>query len=73
MLAGLVSLQSLLPLRGAEPAGDKAYIALEGEGAVAVLDTQTNRIAKKIDLTDARTGMRYDPHNVQAAPDGSYI
>ena len=54
---------------------EKAYIALEGEGVVAVLDTQSRQIVRRIDLTEPGDGAPVvrAPHNVQVAPDGKSV
>ncbi len=54
---------------------EKAYIALEGEGALAVLDTQSRQVVRRIDLTEPRDGAAVvrAPHNVQVAPDGKSV
>ncbi|MBY0473331.1 YncE family protein [Patescibacteria group bacterium] len=54
---------------------EKVYIALEGEGKVAVLNAADNRILKTIDLSDSANGgtVRYMAHNVQVAPDGKSV
>lgn len=72
LLAALAGVAYALP-GNPEGRSDKVYAALEDEGAIAVLDVETNRVIQKIDLTDERTGMGYSPHNVQTAPDGSYV
>ena len=63
-----------LPTRAAEPT-EKAYIALEGEGRIAVLDTQTRQIIRQIDVTETINGtpVMFAPHNVQVAPDGRSV
>ena len=55
--------------------GEKAYIALEGDGKIAVLDTQTRQVIKQIDLTVSLDGMpiAFAPHNVQVAPNGKTV
>lgn len=59
----------------ANQAAEKLYIALEEEGAVAVVDTKTNSLLGKIDLTDNRNNSRanFAAHNVQVAPDGQSV
>ncbi len=52
---------------------EKIYVALEGDGAVAVLDGIENMMIKKISLVDERTGTHYMPHNVQVSPDDSIV
>lgn len=52
---------------------EKVYVALEGDGAVAVLDGVHGKMLKTIPLDDTRTGTRYMPHNVQVSPDGTVV
>lgn len=54
---------------------EKAYIALEGDGKIAVLDTETRQVVKQIDLTEstAENPLVFAPHNVQVAPDGKTV
>ncbi len=54
---------------------DKAYIALEGEGKIAVVDLQTHKVFKQIDLSVMRhdTLVSFAPHNVQVAPNGQTV
>jgi YVTN family beta-propeller protein len=54
---------------------EKAYIALEGEGKIAVLDTQIRQIVRQIDLSESVNGepVVFAPHNVQVAPDGKTV
>ena len=56
-------------------AAEKLYVALEGDGAIAVIDTKDNSLLGKIDLTDGKgdMGNAYSAHNVQVAPDGKSI
>lgn len=53
---------------------EKVYVALEGEGKVAVIDSAQKKILTTIDLTD-RTGspIGYMAHNIQVAPDGNSV
>ncbi len=54
---------------------EKAYIALEGEGSVSVINTSTRKVIKSIDLSeviDARF-IGYSAHNIQVSPDGAYV
>lgn len=54
-------------------ADGKVYVALEGDGAIAVLDAGDGNLIKTISLTDERTGTQYMPHNVQVSPDSSIV
>lgn len=50
----------------------KIYVALEGEGSVAVLDPSGARIST-ISLSDDTSDVMYMPHNIDAARDGGLI
>lgn len=52
---------------------EKVYVALEGDGAVAVIDAQSDNLIKTISLTDERTGTMYMAHNVQVSSDGGTV
>ncbi|OIP65762.1 MAG: hypothetical protein COV32_00880 [Candidatus Yonathbacteria bacterium CG10_big_fil_rev_8_21_14_0_10_43_136] len=54
---------------------EKIYVAVEGSGKIAVLDAQTKKVLKKIDLTEEKNGMTvgYMPHNVQVSPDNKSV
>lgn len=52
--------------------GDKIYVAVEGDGSVAVIDPTKREVVKTIDLSIEHDGgqLVYAPHNVQVSPDG---
>lgn len=54
---------------------EKLYIALEEEGAIAVVDTKDNSLLGKIDLTYKKGDetVTFAAHNVQASPDGNSV
>lgn len=53
---------------------EKIYVALEGEGKVAVLDARRKKVLSTIDLTDrSKTSVQYMAHNVQVAPGGGSV
>lgn len=54
---------------------EKLYIALEEEGAIAVVDTKDNSLLGKIDLTNTvgDRKMNFAAHNVQVSPDGQSV
>lgn len=54
---------------------EKVYVALEGEGKVAVIDTKSTKVIQTIDLSETVDGetVRYMAHNVQVAPDGKKV
>lgn len=56
-------------------ATEKLYVALEDEGAIAIIDTKDNSLLGKIDLTYKNGEMEvgYSAHNVQVAPDGKSV
>lgn len=49
----------------------KIYVANEEGGSISVIDLQNNSTST-IDITDS-TGVKYEPHNVQVAPDGKTV
>ena len=53
----------------------KLYVAIEGEGKIAVIDTAKNKVLRNIDLSKDHDGgkLAYAPHNVQVAPDGKSV
>ncbi|MBM3202435.1 YncE family protein [Candidatus Woesearchaeota archaeon] len=54
---------------------EKLYVAIEGEGKIAVFDTATRSLLRHIDLAYERHGMvmSVSPHNIQVAPDGKTV
>ncbi|MEK9132875.1 MAG: YncE family protein [Patescibacteria group bacterium] len=56
------------PVTEAKQKQEKIYVGLEEDGAVAVLDTQSRKLIKKISL-DSEEGQEFMAHNVQVAPD----
>lgn len=54
---------------------EKLYVAIEGEGRLAVFDTETLKPLRQIDLAQPHVGMvmAVSPHNVQVAPDGKTV
>lgn len=58
-----------------ENVDEKIYIAVEGDGKVAVIDPLKRKLIKNIDLSVKHDGgkMIYSPHNIQVAPDGSTV
>lgn len=63
---------SLIPRR--QPT-EKVYVAVEGDGAIAVIDPARQKVIKKIDLSIEHDGglLPYAPHNVQVSPDGRSV
>jgi YVTN family beta-propeller protein len=53
----------------------KVYVAVEGEGRIAVIDPLLGKVTGTIDLAETRGGTRHEfaPHNVQVAPDGNSL
>lgn len=53
----------------------KLYVALEGDGAVAVVDLKHRTVLKRIDLSETKNGetARYAPSAVSTAPDGKTV
>jgi len=62
-------------VRAAATEEEKLYVAIEGEGKVAVFDTATRQLLRQIDLAREQHGMAMavSPHNVQVAPDGKTV
>lgn len=56
-------------------AAEKLYVAVEGEGTLAVIDTHTNKVINRIALAEhsASGHTPLAPHNVQVAPDGRSV
>lgn len=54
---------------------EKIYVAVEGDGNVAVIDPIKRKTIKKIELSVDHDGgkMIYSPHNIQVAPNGSTV
>lgn len=54
---------------------EKIYVAVEGSGEIAVIDTTTRMVLKRIDLSEDKDGIMvgYMPHNVQVAPDNKSV
>lgn len=54
---------------------EKVYVAMEGDGVVAVINAQDNTVIKNIDLTDYSGGkaVSFMAHNVQVAPNGKSV
>lgn len=50
---------------------EKIFVALEGEGSIAVVDPENKKLLSKISLSDKHAD--FFPHNVQSAPDGTSI
>lgn len=65
LLAGLVLLVKTTSFAFAQIPLEKLYVAVEGEGAVAVFDTASRKRIATVFL-----GAGDSPHNVQVAPDG---
>ncbi len=59
----------------AEPAGARVFVADEESGTISVIDHESETRIATIDLTETRDGatMRFQPHNVQVAPDGRSV
>ncbi len=54
---------------------EKIYVAIEGEGGVSVIDANTNKVLKTVDLSENKNGtiIKYMPHNTQVAPDNKSV
>lgn len=74
-LLGMMVMACALPALALEPGEEKVYVAVEGEGKVAVYDAVTRQRIRSIDLALDHDGSRVvpSPHNVQVAPDGRTV
>lgn len=75
LLSGIFILVFSVPLQATETVQEKIYVAVEGEGAVAVFDSIARIRLRTINLSsdhDKETGS-LAPHNVQVAPDGQTV
>lgn len=56
-------------------AAEKLYVAVEGEGKLAVIDTSNRQVIKTVDLAEHKSDSHtpFAPHNVQVAPDGRSV
>lgn len=61
------------PARADAPEAEKLYVAVEGEGKIAVFDTAGLKLLRQIDLAHEDHGAAVSPHNVQVAPDGKTV
>lgn len=54
---------------------EKIYVAIEGTGEISVIDTKTNQVLKRINLSEDKNAMAisYMPHNIQVAPDNKSV
>lgn len=54
---------------------EKVYVALEGDGVVAVIDAARHTPYRTIDLSISHEGgiLKFAPHNVQVAPNGRNV
>lgn len=57
------------------PEKEKVYIALEGEGSIAVIDPAKQKVTNRISLREKKghEETEYMAHNVQVAPNGSMV
>lgn len=60
---------------GAPQPSEKVYVAVEGDGNIAVIDAETRAVIRRIDLSVEHDGgtLPFRPHNVQVAPDGTSV
>lgn len=54
---------------------EKIYVAVEGDGKIAVIDPVKNKVIKNINLAKEHDGgvLNFTPHNIQVAPDGNSV
>lgn len=75
LLVGMFVLIFSAPLQATDITKEKIYVAIEGEGKVAVFDSITRNRLRTIDLSgnhDKETG-KLAPHNIQVAPNGQTV
>jgi len=74
-LLGCSLLSWALGVMALEPGEEKIYVAVEGEGTLAVFDAASRSRIRTIDLSADQDGIRRPvaPHNVQVAPDGRTV
>lgn len=75
LLFGLHTVSAQGYLSNHFPEKEKIYVALEGDGKVAVIDSLTQKVVSRISLRERKGGetIEYMPHNVQVAPNGSSV
>lgn len=58
-----------------ESPAERIYVAVEGDGMVAVIDPNAAKVIRRIDLALPHEGgvLRFAPHNIQASPDGASV
>lgn len=71
---GLAAVVLSLAYQPATPA-EKIYVAVEGDGLIAVIDPARQKVIKKISLATEHDGglLPYAPHNVQVSLDGRSV
>lgn len=54
---------------------EKVYVAIEAEGRVGVIDTESRKLIRSIDLSEVQNNkfVKYTTHNVQIAPNGEMV
>lgn len=54
---------------------EKIYVAVEGDGKIAVIDPVKNKVKRNISLVKEHGGsiLNFNPHNVQVAPNGETV
>ena len=54
---------------------EKVYVAIETEGRVGVIDAQSKKMIKSIDLSEVQNSrfVKYTIHNIQVSPDGQKV
>lgn len=67
---GVIAVVSRIPTPN-----EKIYVAVEGEGKIAIVDAEKRVVIKTIDLNVTHEGdvLAFMPHNVQIAPDGKTV
>lgn len=75
LLFGLHVVSTQGYLRNHLPEKEKVYVALEGEGSIAVIDFTKLKVTNRISLREKKghEATEYMAHNVQVAPNGSMV
>lgn len=75
VLAWILTAIFTVPVLALEAGEEKIYVAVEGEGKIAVYDAANHQRLRTIDLAVEHAGMRMAPapHNIQVTPDGTAV
>lgn len=75
LIASVITVRYVFNTSDGSQNQEKVYVALEGDGKVAVLDAKSRSVLRTIDLTEQKGDVRvpFMPHNVQVAPDNKMV